>query len=259
MMATSSMDESLYPSPSTNDDDIESRQAITTSSRRLTKYRLWHFDEMRGSSDPDAEQGHQMVSPLLFYFGGALDIGFTSTCTLIAAGVDLRVRDKSVSSIMSTIGLAVVVALNVGIDTFGSDRAAIHHYNHEFSRERWEHDIAPEHEVEEYINYATNIGVPTADAEKIALMMIQHQQLSIPHHLVFELGLLRPSCYHQPEYFAASRVAGIILGFLSAVGIASIIPSNRSISSLVHILVLSSSQREGFTLSTVNDNMKVVD
>lgn len=39
--------------------------------------------------------------------------------TLIAAGVDLRVRDKSVSSIMSTIGLAVVVALNVGIDTFG--------------------------------------------------------------------------------------------------------------------------------------------
>lgn len=33
-------------------------------------------------------------------------------------------------------------------DYLGSDRAAIHHYNHEFSRERWEHDIAPEHEVE---------------------------------------------------------------------------------------------------------------
>ncbi|KAF4696197.1 hypothetical protein FOZ60_001874 [Perkinsus olseni] len=193
-------------------------------SRRLTKYRLWHFDEMRGSSDPDTEQGHQMVSPLLFYFGGAVDIGFTSTCTLVAAGLDLNFREKSLSSIISTIGLAAVLALNAGVDSFGSDRAAIHHYNHEFSRERWEHDIAPEHEVEEYVNYATNIGVPAADAEKIALMMVQHQQLSIPHHLVFELGLLRPCCYHQPQYFAASRMAGIMIGFLSAVGLASIFP-----------------------------------
>ena len=91
------------------------------------------------------------------------------------------------------------VGLAVGVtgDAFISDYAKELSYDHEYAREVWEHEYNSSGEIDEYIAYATSRGLSHAKAREIAISVTSEPSVSVPYHLAFELGLIKPRSYRR--------------------------------------------------------------
>ena len=104
----------------------------------------------------------------------------------------------------------------MALDTFVADHAKEISYDHEYAREAWEHEYNSIGEIDEYVAYATGRGIPHEKARDIALTVTSEPSVSIPYHLAFELGMLRPTSYKRKLEHAGAVFLGYSCGMFSA-------------------------------------------
>jgi hypothetical protein len=155
------------------------------------------------SPSPIEELGHQKVHPIFTEFARASCKGFLLGLTLSCS--------RSTHP-----WLRLAIPATMAIDTYTADLAKEISYDHEYAREAWEHEYNSIGEVDEYIAYATGRGMSPEKARNIALTVTAEPSVSIPYHLAFELGMLRPSSYRRKLEHAGAVFAGYSFGMLGA-------------------------------------------
>ena len=152
------------------------------------------------------ELGHHSVNPLHIELARALTEGFL-------VGFILKTAKSPVP--FSWLTLPSLVA----IDTYVSDCSRELSYDHEYAREVWEHKHNWTGEIDEYVNYATSMGITESKAKEIAHVVTAEPAVSVPYHLAFELGIMEPIMYKRKLSHAATvgfgYSGGIILSLIA--------------------------------------------
>jgi hypothetical protein len=155
------------------------------------------------SPSPIQELGHQAVNPTWTEFARAACRGFF-------VGLSVRYRMNDLPWLES------VIPASMAIDTLVSDYSKELSYDHEYAREVWEHEYNSIGEVDEYVAYATARGISEEKARNIALTVTSEPSVSVPYHLAFELGLIRPTSYRRKLQHAAAVGFGYYTGIVGS-------------------------------------------
>jgi len=157
------------------------------------------------SSSIAHELGHQRVNPIWNEMSQAVCRGFLSGMAVSSIA--------SSSTIFYRSGVGVSLALGAAVDAYVSDWSKELSYDHEYAREVWEHEYNSIGEVDEYVAYASTLGVTPNKAREIALAVTSEPAVSVPYHLAFELGLTEPHSYHRKLSHATAVALGYLTGF----------------------------------------------
>jgi hypothetical protein len=154
---------------------------------------------------PVQEQGHFIPNPIFEIFSDSVISGF-SVCGvgLVAAGVLPRPEVLVLSS------LAYVCSEGC------KDWLAEMRYEQEEAREIWEHKMSPFMEVQEFVDYAVNHGVPEDEAIELGRRFVQYPQISVPYHLEIEIGLHKSALHKNMAYAMLARTTGLLTGSFGA-------------------------------------------
>jgi hypothetical protein len=155
-------------------------------------------------SDIPIELGHLEVHPLRDEYLTSLSTGYL---------LSLLVNSTLAVSPSSRLVFGIGISLFKSVDAYVDHRAKAARYEHEYAREVWEHELNPDGEVDEYVNYATGKGVPENDARVIGRSISAHPTVSVPYHLAFELGLAEPVSYRQHFNYALMILSGLLSGY----------------------------------------------
>ena len=151
------------------------------------------------SPSPIQELGHQSLHPTWTEFARA-------ACRGLILGLTLN------GSLRSTGRLDLAIPFSMAMDTMLSDYSKEISYDHEYAREVWEHEYNSMGEIEEYVEYATARGIAQDKARDIALSVTSEPNVSVPYHLAFELGLIRPTSYERKLEHASAVGLGYYAG-----------------------------------------------